>query len=228
MSVKLLAIETSSAACSAALSVDGVVEERYALAPRQHATLILPMIESLLTEGGFTAGQLDAIAFGCGPGSFTGVRIATSVAQAIAFGSSLPVVPVSSLAALALGAAQETGECNVLAALDARKSEVYWARYVCTESGAAELQGEEIVCLPESVPLPANGQWIGVGGGWASYGEVLMKHGQDIIVRLLPDAEPHARDIARLGVLGLSEGRSIDPEKAVPVYLRNNVADAKR
>ena len=129
MTTRILAIETSSAACSAALSVDGEVVERDALAPRQHAALILPMIESLLAESGCAVGELDAIAFGRGPGSFTGVRIAASIVQGIAFAADLPVIPVSTLAALAFGAMRESSVPRVIAALDARREEVYWACY---------------------------------------------------------------------------------------------------
>jgi len=109
MAVRLLAIETATTACYAALAIDGEIEERYALAPRQHAALILPMIESLLVEADLKPGQLDAIAFGRGPGSFTGVRIAASVVQGIALGADLPVIAISTLAALAAGAVRETG-----------------------------------------------------------------------------------------------------------------------
>ena len=139
MSELLLAIETSTPACSAALSIDGVVIERYALAPRQHAVLILPMIESLLLEAGISVAQLDALAFGRGPGSFTGVRIAASVIQGIAFAADLPVLPVSTLATLALGGMRITDKTQVMAALDARKSEIYWGCYTAAEDGAVVL-----------------------------------------------------------------------------------------
>jgi tRNA threonylcarbamoyladenosine biosynthesis protein TsaB len=223
--VKLLAVETSTTACSAALYSDGHVEERYVLAPRQHAALILPMIESLLVEAGLSAGQLDAIAFGCGPGSFTGVRIAASVVQGIAFGSGLPVVPVSSLAALALGAMRETGEQGFLTALDARKREVYWARYVRAPGNTVILQDEERVCPPGDVPVPQTGNWVGAGSGWAACADILLLRTGERIVRLLPDLEPHAHDIALLGIQGLHAGLAVAAEAALPVYLRDNVAD---
>jgi len=223
--VKLLAVETSTTACSAALYSDGHVEERYVLAPRQHAALILPMIESLLVEAGLAAGQLDAIAFGCGPGSFTGVRIAASVVQGIAFGSGLPVVPVSSLAALAQGAMRETGEQGILAALDARKCEVYWGCYVRAPGNTVVLQGKERVCPPGDVPVPQTGKWVGAGSGWAACGDSLMLRAGERVVRLLPDLEPHAGDIALLGMQALHAGVVVAPEAALPVYLRDNVAD---
>ena len=123
---RVLAIETASAACSAALYIDGQVEERYALAPRQHAALILPMVESLLASAELTVSGLDALAFGQGPGAFTGVRIAASAAQGIAFAADLPVVPVSTLAAQACGAMRDTNGAHAMVALDARMDEVYW------------------------------------------------------------------------------------------------------
>jgi tRNA threonylcarbamoyladenosine biosynthesis protein TsaB len=228
MSIRILAIETATAACSAALSVDGDIIERYALAPRQHATLILPMIESLLLEAGLSVAQLDAIAFGRGPGSFTGVRIAASIVQGIAFAAGRPVVPVSTLAALALGGKRETGHNRVLAALDARKDEVYWGSYVHSGDDNPELQGSELVCAPADIPVPAEGDWAGVGGGWESYGPALLQQLGDRVVRILPDLEPRAADVARLSLDAFMRGATVAPEHAIPVYLRNNVADVKR
>ena len=228
MTIRILAIETSSAACSAALYIDGTVEERYALAPRQHAALILPMIESLLVEAGLAVRDLDACAFGCGPGSFTGVRIAASVIQGIAFAAELPVVPVSTLAALAQGGIHATDAGQVLAALDARKDEVYWGAYTRSGETGVTLLGEELVCAPGRVDAPASGDWVGVGSGWASYGDALMECLGEQIVRVLPDLEPRARDVALLGAEKFSAGRVVTAAEAVPVYLRNNVANERR
>jgi tRNA threonylcarbamoyladenosine biosynthesis protein TsaB len=227
MSSTLLAIETSTPACSAALSVDGEVIERYALAPRQHATLMLPMIESLLLEAGLTVRQLDAIAFGRGPGSFTGVRIAASMVQGIAFAADLPVVPVSTLAALALGGMRESSLPRMMAAMDARKSEIYWGCYTQTGGNVIALQGSECVCTPDAVPECAQQDWVGVGSGWSAYGEPLMQCLGERVVRLLPDLEPRAADVARLAIHEFNQGVSLSADEAVPVYLRNNVAVAK-
>ena len=228
VSARLLAIETSTSACSAALYVDGEVEERYSLAPRQHAALILPMIESLLVEAGLTVTQLDGIAFGRGPGSFTGVRIAASVVQGIAFGANLPVIPVSTLAALALGGLREAGTTQALAALDARKDEVYWGCYRRTEGDIVEPVDEETVCLPGNVSSPDSDGWVGVGSGWDTYGEVLMQRLGDRVTRVLPDLEPRAADVVWLGADAFRQGLTVKPEEAVPVYLRNNVAQVKQ
>jgi tRNA threonylcarbamoyladenosine biosynthesis protein TsaB len=227
MSTKLLAIETSTPACSAALSVEGEVLERYALAPRQHAALMLPMIESLLLEAGLTVMQLDAIAFGRGPGSFTGVRIAASMVQGIAFAAELPVIPVSTLAALAQGGIRESKLPRVMAAMDARKEEVYWGCYTGIGENTLVLQGSECVCSPDSVPMFSQEDWVGVGSGWGAYGERLMQRLGAQVVRLLPDLEPRAADVARLAVQAFQQGVSVPAEEAVPVYLRNNVAVAK-
>jgi len=227
MTTRILAIDTSSAACSAALSVDGAIEERYALAPRQHAALILPMIESLLAESGSGAGELDAIAFGRGPGSFTGVRIAASIVQGIAFAADLPVIPVSTLAALALGAMRESSGSRVMAALDARRGEVYWGCF--EKSGdAVLLTGDERVCPPAAAPSPGPGDWVAAGSGWAAYAEVLMRRFGGQVVRVLPDLEPRAGDVVRLALGEFQRGRLMQPEEAVPVYLRNNVAEVKQ
>ena len=164
--MKLLAIDTSTEACSAAVLIDGEIRERYRLAPREHTHLILPMIDELLRESDLKVGGLDAVAFGRGPGAFTGLRIAAGVVQGIAFGADLPVVPVSSLAALAQGGYRETGACRVLAAIDARIQEVYWAACEFDDAGQLQMIGDEVVCSPEQVPIPGGDDWHGVGSGW--------------------------------------------------------------
>ena len=221
--MNILAIDTSTDACSAALSLAGEVRERFELAPRAHTQLILPMVESLLAEAGLALTQLDAIAFGCGPGSFTGVRIAAGVTQGIAFGADLPVVPVSTLAALAQGACDEIGATHVLAALDARMHEVYWGAYQRGDDGVVQLQGEEGVYAPDRVPVPESDQWQGVGSGWASYGAALHTRLAGLVTATHAQHHPRARDVARLGVHGLQHGLAVDAEQALPVYLRNEV-----
>jgi len=157
--MKILALETATEACSAALNIDGEIRERFEIAPRGHSELILPMLESLLAEADIPLGQVDALAFGRGPGAFTGVRIGVGVAQGVAFGAELPVLPVSTLAALA----QATDAGQVLAALDARMDEVYWGRYRRDERGLMRLQGEECVAAPEATPLAQGEDWLGAG-----------------------------------------------------------------
>ena len=199
--------------------VDGNVLERYELAPRRHAVLILPMIEALLAEAGLSAGQLDAIAVGRGPGAFTGVRIAMGIAQGIAFAADRPVAPVSTLAALALGAARATGAVRIAAALDARMGEVYWGLYA-VNSYEAELLGEERVCAPEAVAAPS-GAWFGAGSGWAVYAEALAQ--RLTVSGWRGDCYPRAGDIARLAAAPSQRGAWVVAEQALPVYLRDRV-----
>ncbi|MGD2112274.1 MAG: tRNA (adenosine(37)-N6)-threonylcarbamoyltransferase complex dimerization subunit type 1 TsaB, partial [Gammaproteobacteria bacterium] len=186
MTVRVLALETATAACSAALYIAGEVRERHALAPQRHAALILPMIDALLAEAQLPVARLDGIAFGRGPGSFTGVRIATSVVQGVAFAADLPVVAISTLAALAQGAMRETGTDRVLAALDARMSEVYWGVYLQDSNAMARLQGEECACAPDRVPLPDGEAWTGAGSGWMTHADALRLCCGERVVRLLP------------------------------------------
>jgi tRNA threonylcarbamoyladenosine biosynthesis protein TsaB len=222
--LRILAIETATAACSAALYIDGEISERHVPAPREHAQLILPMIDALLAEAGILVRALDAIAFGRGPGSFTGVRIAASVVQGIAFAAELPVVAVSTLAALAQGAMRETGEHCVMAALDARMSEVYWGLYIREQpDGLPLVQGEECVCAPQVIEVPESGVWIAAGSGWASYREELLKQAGQRVNRLLPGLEPGAGDLVLLAAEGYRQGDILRPEEAVPVYLRDTV-----
>jgi tRNA threonylcarbamoyladenosine biosynthesis protein TsaB len=220
--MKLLALDTSTEACSAALLVDGDVRERYELAPRRHAELILPMVEELLSESGMSLQQMDALAFGRGPGAFTGVRIAAGVIQGLALGSERPVIPVSSLAAVAQGAV-ELGR-RLLPAFDARMGEIYWGRYEVQTDGLVGLHGAERVSKPDALDLPAGGPWFGVGTGWATYGAALQARLGSPLSGFDGNRYPRASDVLKLAAREFKAGRMVDAAQAVPVYLRDNVA----
>lgn len=217
--MKLLALDTATEACSAAVWLDGAVVERYELAPRRHAALILPMIEAVLAEVGMSVTQLDAIAFGRGPGAFTGVRVAVGVTQGIAFAANLPVVPVSTLAALALSTARETGASHIAAALDARMGEVYWGTYI-VNGDDAEVVGEERLCAPAAVTVPP-GDWFGVGSGWIAHAATLSR--RLAVSAWQGERYPRAGAVARLGAGLCWRGHGVTAERALPVYLRNEV-----
>lgn len=222
--MKILAIETATEACSAALLIDDAILERYELAPQRHNRLILPMIDALLAEAGIGIVQVDALAFGRGPGSFTGVRIAAGVTQGIAFGADLPVVPVSTLAALAQDALTEVSEPIALPCIDARMGEVYWGVYRRGEAGLAELLGQESVLPADSVSFPDPAEGVGIGSGWKTYGSVLGERLGRRVKRIMPDRFPRAAMVARLGAEAFRKGFAVEPEQALPVYLRDNVA----
>lgn len=220
--MKLLAIETATEACSVALYLDGEVRESYRLAPREHARLVLGMADGLLAEAALQPAQLDAVAFSRGPGAFTGVRIATSVVQGIAFAAELPVVPVSTLAALAQGGCREFGWQNIAAAIDARMDEVYWGVYECID-GLVQPRQAERVCPPVAVPTLQGEGWHGIGSGWASYGDELKARLGSAVNDSCDDCLPHAQDVARLAAAAFAWGEAVSAEQALPVYLRDQV-----
>jgi tRNA threonylcarbamoyladenosine biosynthesis protein TsaB len=226
--MKLLAIDTTEAACSAALLIDGQVNETFDIVPRRHSELILPMIDGLLHDAGMTPADLDVLAFARGPGSFTGVRIAAAVIQGIATATGLRVVPVSSLLALAQGAIREHGVTKVLAGFDARMKEVYWAVCEADQDGRARLIDEEIVCAPESVPLPNGTDWYGLGSAWAGYPDALAARLKGSLSGCDANAMVHAQDVARLAAAEFAAGNAVKAEQALPVYLRDQVAKKMR
>mgnify|MGYP001814404311 CR=1 FL=1 len=227
--MKLLAIETSETACSAALWNDGGVIESYREEPRGHSELLLPMIAELLAGSGVSRRQLQAVAFGRGPGSFTGVRIAASIAQGISLGLAIPVIPVSSLQALAQGVYRTTGQRQVAAAFDARMHEVYWALCAVDGDGVMQLQSEERVSHPQQVERPRQGQWAGAGSGWSAHGETLRELLAPRLVAELPQLYCHAQDVAAIAAHAWSRDDSVavSAAEALPLYLRDKIAQKK-
>ena len=219
--MKILAFDTSTEACSCALYIDRKIEDRSVIAPRKHAALILTMVDELLSEAGLKVTQLDMLAFGRGPGNFTGLRIACGVAQGIAFGADIPVAPISSLAILAQAAQSK----NVLAVIDARMAEIYYGLYILDNQGIMRCSGAEMVCAPENLTVPNAGQWFGVGTGWATYGEQLSKRLGERLQNYQADKYPQARAMMPLALTAFKEGQIVSAENALPVYLRNKVVN---
>jgi tRNA threonylcarbamoyladenosine biosynthesis protein TsaB len=217
--LKLLALDTSTQWCSAALRLDARVLVREENAGQRHSELIVPMIEALLQEAGMRLQALDAIAFGAGPGSFTGVRIACGVAQGLAFGAGLPVVPVCTLAALA----QASGAQRVVAALDARIGEIYHASYVRDAEGWRPVH-DPSVCRAEDAPAVEGGDWTGCGSAFEVYEAALRARYGESLRTVRHGLVPHARDIAALGVESFRLGHAIAPDDAAPLYVRDKVA----
>ncbi len=222
--MNLLALDTSGDACSAALLWEGTLAQRLELAPRRHGELILAMMQGLLDSAGIGLGALDAIAFGRGPGSFTGVRIACAVAQGTAFGAGLQTIPVSTLAALAQGQHRRGGQCRILAALDARMGEVYWGAFEIVEDGIARPCGEELVCGPGEVRVPEGQGWWGAGSAWGAYGGPLAQRLAGSLAGTAPEAICEARDLIPIAAAAARAGGLVPAELARPVYLRDWVA----
>jgi tRNA threonylcarbamoyladenosine biosynthesis protein TsaB len=217
--LNILALDTSGEWCSAALWLDGRLLSRGEHAGQRHSELVLPMIDALLRESGLALTDLDGLAFGAGPGSFTGLRIACGVAQGLAFGAGLPVVPVGTLEALAEASAAP----RVVAALDARMDEVYHAAYVREDAQWREVHGPGL-CAPAAAPPVEGGDWTGCGNGFAVQGGALRVRYAGQLRDVRDDLQPHARDMVRIAAGRLAQGGGLDPAQAAPVYVRDKVA----
>ena len=221
--LKILAVDTATEACSAALLVGGKLFSRWEEAPRDHTQKILPMVQSVLDEAGLSLDELDAIAFGRGPGSFTGVRIGISVAQGLAFGAGVPLIGISTLAAMAQGAHRLEGATRVLTAIDARMNEVYFGHYELLD-GRMQLVGEEVVSDPAAL-IDARGKLAGslscVGTGFETYGETLNALADELAVSQV--RFPAAVDMLPLARSAWLAGEAVAVEQATPVYLRDKV-----
>lgn len=224
--MKLLALDTATEACSVALLAPERRSSRYEELGRGHSEHILAMVEAVLRDVRLELTELDAIAFGRGPGSFTGVRLAASVAQGLAFGAGVGVIPISNLRALAQGVLDRTSAASVLVCADARMSEVYAGGYRRGAGGLAQPCGlEEQVCAPDAVELPPElaHPVQGAGRGFQAYPQLSERLG-GALAAVQDTVLPRADDIARLALAELAAGRVLDPEQAVPTYLRDQVA----
>lgn len=219
MALTLLALETSTEGCSVALWIDGDVRERFEVAPRRHAELALPWADALLAEAGVARTQLDAVAVARGPGAFTGVRLGVALAQGIALALDRPVVPVSTLAALAW----QSGGARILAAIDARMGEVYLGAFAREGDGLRALQ-DESVGAPSTIRVPGGDGWHAVGTGFDAQDHGLAVRLRDRLATLDAAALPRAADVARLAAPMLARGEGLPPERVEPAYLRNQVA----
>ncbi|WP_425892181.1 tRNA (adenosine(37)-N6)-threonylcarbamoyltransferase complex dimerization subunit type 1 TsaB [Aeromonas veronii] len=221
--LKILAVDTATEACSAALLVGDKLFSRWEEAPRDHTRKILPMVQAVLEDAGISLSDLDAIAFGRGPGSFTGVRIGISVAQGLAFGAGVPLIGISTLAAMAQGAYRLDSVEQVLTAIDARMNEVYFGRYELID-GRMQLVGDEVVSEPVAL-VDARGKLAGpvtcVGTGFETYGETLSGLADELAVSQV--RFPAAEDMLPLARAAWLAGEAVPVEQATPVYLRDKV-----
>ncbi|HUQ11423.1 MAG TPA: tRNA (adenosine(37)-N6)-threonylcarbamoyltransferase complex dimerization subunit type 1 TsaB [Steroidobacteraceae bacterium] len=224
--MKLLALDTATEALSVSLATGSARIDRYIEIERGHAEQILPMIESVLAEGGVALGSLDAIAFGRGPGGFTGVRLAASVAQGLAFGAGVGVIPVSDLAAVAWRTSQlDATARQVLVVNDARMREVYWGRFP-TDPLLISMEHEERVDLPAAVVLGSSPEkWVAAGRGLRAWPELAERCRQAGAAGLFPDILPSAAGILALATGRAMAGQILDPALALPVYVRDRVAE---
>jgi tRNA threonylcarbamoyladenosine biosynthesis protein TsaB len=220
--LNLLALETATDRCSVAVSAAGVVAARVDDRPRVHAGRVLGMVDECLTEVGLTVAGLDAIAFGRGPGSFTGVRIAAGVVQGLALGADRAVVPVSTLAAHAVAARRRHQAARVAVCVDARMRECYWGLYRVGTGEQVRTVAADALAVPADLALPEGADWFGVGTGWRSWPE--------LAARLAPaagldaDLLPEAVDLLGLAAEAVTAGTVVRAESALPVYLRDEVA----
>jgi tRNA threonylcarbamoyladenosine biosynthesis protein TsaB len=217
--MKILALETSTEYCSVALWHGGKLTSRCELVGQRHSEMLIEMLDAVLRESGNGIGDMNGLAFGSGPGSFTGVRIACGVAQGLALGADLPVVGVCTLLALA----QDSGQQRIIAALDARMGQIYHAAYEM-RAGKWEAVCEPSLCHPQDAPEVPGTEWLGVGSGFAAYADALNQRYAGQLAGSDGRAVPQAGAIAHLAAGMFADGQGTDAALAMPLYLRDKVA----
>jgi len=217
--MNLLAIDTSTEYLSLALSVGDQMFTCHEKTGPKASERILPEIQRLLTNANITLADLDGIAYGAGPGAFTGVRVAVGVTQGLAFGAQLPVVGVNTLMAVA----QASGADKVIACLDARMGEVYHAVFERV-GGEWQTVMPASVCKPEDVPSVDGADWVGAGTGWAAYDDTLLNHYAAAVTQPMPDVYPNATAVMALALPLFEKGETQQANEAAPIYIRNRVA----
>jgi tRNA threonylcarbamoyladenosine biosynthesis protein TsaB len=225
MTIKILAIDTATENCSVALLLDDTLYVRSEVAPRDHTKKVLPMVDEVLREAGVVLSDLDALAFGRGPGSFTGVRIGIGIAQGLAFGADLPMIGISTLAAMAQGSYRLHGDTYVASAIDARMDEVYWGRFAREPDGSWSEIDSECVIAPDRLAEWVDADphtWGAAGTGWSAYQNQLA----NLLIEVKPSGVlyPEAQDIAVLARYEFERGNTVAVEESAPIYLRDTVA----
>ena len=217
--MRVLALDTSTEYLSLALFLDGEMISREVHAGQRHSELTLPMLGELLADSSVTLHSLDGIAFGQGPGSFTGIRIGCGIAQGLAFGADLPVAGIPTLLALA----EQAEHTRVIACLDARMGEIYHAVYQRDNTAWREIQAH---CLyaPQAAPPLEGDEWAGIGSGFKVADGVLRQHYAGQLGKVWEERFPHAREIASLGAQRLAQGQGVPAWEAAPLYIRDKVA----
>ncbi|AEW44507.1 putative glycoprotein endopeptidase, M22 peptidase-like protein [Serratia symbiotica str. 'Cinara cedri'] len=224
-STRILAIDTSTDACSVAIWNEGKIQTLSELRPREHTQLILPMVQQVLVDSGLLLNQLDVLAFSRGPGSFTGIRIGIGVAQGLALGVNLPILGISTLQIMAQGAWRVSRAERVLVAIDARMRELYWAQFERQKNGYwYELKGEMVLSYAQALDCVHGlyGDWTYVGTGWQKYPDLISESAVNIVDGQL--LFPQAEDILPLALLAWQQGLALAVENAKPTYLRHSVA----
>lgn len=216
--MNLLALDTSTDFCSTAVCKQGQWFVDHIRAGTMHSELILPLIDELLAKARLTLAQLDVLAFGSGPGSFTGLRIACGVAQGLAYGSMRPVIGIPTLLAMA----EQSQRPQVIAALDARMGEVYLAAYR-RDSGDWQCALEPAVYRPAAVPMLSGAGWYAIGPGWAAYPDLLNRFAGQV-VECDPQLVPTAQAVGQLALRGFASGQTTTAHEAAPLYVRHKVA----
>jgi tRNA threonylcarbamoyladenosine biosynthesis protein TsaB len=224
--MNILALDTCTESCSAALLYQGELFDRVEITQRGHSELILGMMDELFEQAGANIAEVEVLAFGRGPGSFTGVRVGVGVAQGIAFARDIPVIPISSLAATAQAAVDLFDVDSIAVAMDARMGEIYCASYHVV-NGLVHLLDDEKVCPPEAFKPVSEQSWLGIGTGWAEYQSTLKENFVDHLKEVSTQHFPQASNIIKLAQVEIEAGRLLPAEQALPVYLRNNVAKKK-
>lgn len=223
--MKLLALDTATEACSAAVWVDGAVCAHFEVAGRDHTQRLLPVVAGVLAEAGLGYSQLDGLICGVGPGSFAGVRIGVAFAKGVALARALPLLGISSLTLMAQRALSAPTAQRVLVAIDARMGEVYWQAFERGADGMATPLGEAVVAAPEAVPLPASpGPWLAAGTGWGSYEAALRQRIGGTLMQLDGTLLPRAADAFALALPIFARGAAPAADAMQPIYLRNQVA----
>lgn len=221
----ILSFDTATEACSVALRVDEKIFSRFEIAPRQHASLLLPLIQSLLNEAKITLQEINAIAFGFGPGSFMGVRLATGMAQGLAFGLQIPVIPISTLQIIAQTAHEKSGEQKILAGWDARMHAIYWGFYAANDQGLMQPQQPDALSAPASIDTNpfSTVRFMTAGNAWSVYENELPT--VFLQQNKLNDIYPEASHMLAIAVSKYLSGDVFSPEKVEPQYIRHHVVN---